>query len=206
MPAFNARSKQVSRNRRRGMESQIAFGITGPRDRSLGLCIGNFAEHALRRRGDVAGFGHPGRHNFLCWFSPMASATGHGSLPAPLLPGCSNSRATSFRATQHDQRRFLRDSRRSWSRLLDSHYRTLSPGALRWRTASASNRNIDSKTWTRDFFRCTHHSSRFSCPGAKWFHGFLTVGRANCHRHFRRRTLYVFDFVFVCSRATGNSS
>src|SRR5438874_10117614 len=86
MPAFDARSKQVSRNRRRGMESRIAFGIAGPRDRSLGLCIGNFAEHALRRRGDIAGFGLPGRHNFLCWFSPMASATGHGSLPSPLLP------------------------------------------------------------------------------------------------------------------------
>src|SRR4029450_4991551 len=102
MPAFDARGKQVSCNRRRWMESRIAFGIAGPGDWALGLCIGNFAEHALRRCGDLAWLGAAGRHNFLCWFSPMASAAGHGTLPSPLLPGCSNARATPFRATQHD--------------------------------------------------------------------------------------------------------
>src|SRR6266545_2814418 len=180
--------------------------VASPRDWALGLCIGNFAEHALRRRGNFAWLGAAGSHDFLCWFSPLASPTWHGTLPSPLLPGCPNSRATSLRATQHDQRRILRDSRRPWSRLRDSHYRALSPGALGRRGASSSNRNIDSKTWTRGFLRRTHHSCRFSCPGPKWLDGLLGIGRANCHRHFRRRTVYVFDFVFVCSGTTGGNS
>src|SRR5258708_28496372 len=180
--------------------------VASPRDWTLGLCIRNFAEHALRRPGDVAWLGAGGRDDFLCWFSPLASATGDGTLPSPLLSGCSNSGGTPFRATQHDQRWFLRDSRRPWGRLRDSYHRALSSGALRWRTASASNRNIDSKTWTRGFLRCAHHGRRFSCPGPEWLHGLLGVGRANCHRHLRRRTVYVFDFVFVCSGTTGRNS
>src|SRR4029453_18791731 len=67
MPAFDAGGKQVSCNRRRWMESRIAFGIAGPGDRALGLCIGNFAEHALRRCGDLAWLGAAGRHNFVCF-------------------------------------------------------------------------------------------------------------------------------------------
>src|SRR6185312_1833879 len=203
MPAFNARSKQVSCNRYRGLEW---WSVASPRDWALGLCIGNFAEHALRRRSDVAWLGVAGRHDFLCWFSPLASAAGNGTLPSPLLSGCSYSGATPFCATQHDQRWFLRDSRRPWGRLRDSDYRAVSSGALRWRTAFASNRNVDSKTWTRGFLRCAHHGGRFFCPGPEWLHGLFGVGRANCHRHFRRRTVYVFNFVFVCSGTTSGNS
>src|SRR5581483_3085098 len=92
------------------------------------------------------------------------------------------------------------------SRLCDSHDRALSPGALRWRGARSSNRNIDSKTWTRGFLRCAYHRSWFPCPGPEWLHGFLPAGRANRDRHFRGWTLYVFDFISLCPRATGGNS
>src|SRR5438552_11422861 len=149
------------------MGSRIAFGIANPRDRAASFCVGNLVEHALRRRSNIAWIGRAGGHHFLCRFSPMAAARGHGILSSPILFGRTHSRTDTFRATQHDQRWLLRDSRRTRRRFRNSYHWTLPPGARRWRTASASHRHFSGKTRPRDFFWRAYHSSRISCAGAK---------------------------------------
>ena len=160
MPAFDAARKRVSQNRSRRMGRQQAFANS--RDRAFGVCIRNFAEHALRCRRDIAWLSRARGHDFFRWVSPMAAFGGHGVLPSSFMSGSAHRGPASFRATKHDQCRLLRHSRRTWCRFRDSHHRTLSPGARRRRTASASHCHVGGKTWTRGFLWCAHDSGRFS--------------------------------------------
>src|SRR5947208_9789126 len=82
MPAIEATGERFSSDRRPGMDRPF---IVNSRDRASRLCVGNFIEHALRRRGDVAWINRPGRCDFLCGFSAMAAPGGHGVLFSRLL-------------------------------------------------------------------------------------------------------------------------
>src|SRR5437867_6926863 len=108
MPALDAARERVSRNGWRTMGRQPA--AANSRDRALGVCIRDFAEHALRRRGDVAWLSRACGRDFFCWISSMAASGGYGVLPAILLSHSTNRGSASFLAIEHDQRGVFRHS------------------------------------------------------------------------------------------------
>src|SRR5207248_10541692 len=105
MPAIDATGERFSSDRRPGIDRQF---IANSRDRASRLCVGNFIEHALRRRGDVAWINPPGRCDFLCGFSAMAAPGGHGVLSSRILFDCADVWAAVLRTTEYGQRRLLR--------------------------------------------------------------------------------------------------
>src|SRR5215831_9564653 len=102
MPAFDAPRERVSRNGWQTMGRQPAAANSG--DWALCVCIRDFAEHALRRRGNVAWFSRAGGDDFFCWISTVAASGWDGILPSALLSGSAYCGTASFRAAEHDQR------------------------------------------------------------------------------------------------------
>ena len=111
MPALDAARKQVSQNRSQRMGRQQA--ITNSRNWALCVCIRDFAEHALRRRGYIAWLSRARGHDFFCWVSTLAASGWDGVLPAPLMSVSADCGTAFFRATEHDQRGVLRHSCRA---------------------------------------------------------------------------------------------
>src|SRR4029434_1088349 len=111
--------------------------VANSRDRALCVCIRDFAEHALRRRGDLAWLSGAGGHDFLCWISTVAASGWDGALPLAVLFGSADCGTACFRAAEYDQRGVLRHTCRARCGFCDSYDRTLSPGERGWRTLSA---------------------------------------------------------------------
>src|ERR1051325_3413687 len=198
MPAFVAARQRIPKDcsRRMGRRSSAANSD----NRSLGICFRNFVEHALRCRLCISWLNYPREHDFFRRLSAMAASGGHGVLSSFLLPRCTHCRAGSLWATEHDQRWLLRHSGRTRRRFCDSHHRTLLPGARRWRSASASDRDFRRETWTGGFLWRAYNSSWFSRVIPKRGDEFLRTRSFNCDRDFRRGSVHVLDFVSVCSR------
>src|SRR5580765_4421992 len=102
MPALDAARERLSQNRSRRVGRQPV--TANSRDWTLGVCIRNFVEHALRCRGDIAWLSRAREHDFFRWVSPMAAFGGHGILPSSVMSGSAYCGPASFRAAEYDQR------------------------------------------------------------------------------------------------------
>src|SRR5215470_18861663 len=111
MPALDAARERITKDCSRRMGRQPTAADSG--DWAIGVCVRNFIEHALRCGCDIAWLSRAREHDFFRRVSPMATAGGHGVLPSSLLPGSAYCGPDPFRATEHDQRWFLRNSRRT---------------------------------------------------------------------------------------------
>src|SRR5215468_12579902 len=101
MPALDAARKRIPENCNRRMGRQPA--VANSPDRTVGICVRNFVEHALRCCRDIAWLGRARKHDFFCWISAMAAFGGHGVLPSSLVSGSAYCGTASFRAAEHDQ-------------------------------------------------------------------------------------------------------
>src|ERR1051326_9475723 len=105
MPTFDAPGESIPCDRNRRVARRP---IASAYHRPTSFRVGDFVEHALRRRGDIAWLHRAGRHHFLCRFSPMAAIAGDGLLPPFIVRGCTHGGAASFWTAEDDQRRLLR--------------------------------------------------------------------------------------------------
>src|SRR6266487_2278200 len=193
MPALDAPRERVSCDRRRRLERR---SIANFHHWAAGFCVGDFLEHALRRRRDAAWLNPAGRRDLLCRVSPNAfGAGGHGVLPSPLLLDRTDGWAALVWTTQHGQRRLLCHSRRAGCRFRNSHARAVPPGACRRRTTSESYCHFRRKTWSSGVLWRAHDCSWIPRAGAEWRHEFFATWCAHCDWHFRRRPVHVLDFV-----------